>query len=106
MTRISPQDCATMAEVRDSVDRLDEELVALLAERFRYIEAAARIKPSRDAVRDERRKAEVIAAARRHAVAAGAPAAVIADLWEQLIEASIAHELGRWDAMRVNGAAG
>ncbi len=95
-----------MVEVRDAVDRLDEELVTLLAERFRYIEAAARIKSSRDAVRDEGRKAEVIANARRHAAAAGAPAAVVGDLWERLVEASIAHELGRWDAMRVNDAAG
>ncbi len=106
MTRISPQECTTMAEVREGVDRIDEELVGLLAERFRYIEAAARIKPSRDAVRDERRKAVVVARARSHAAAAGAPAAVIADLWERLVGASIAHELERWDAMRVSGGGG
>jgi isochorismate pyruvate lyase len=35
-----------MMEVRHGVDRLDEEIVALLAERFRYMGAAARIKPS------------------------------------------------------------
>ena len=33
----------------------------MLGERFRYMDAAARIKPSRDRVRDEARKAEVIA---------------------------------------------
>ncbi len=105
MTRMSPQDCATMTEVRHGVDRLDEELVALIAERFRYMDAAARIKPSRDAVRDERRKAEVIANARRHAAAAGAPDGVIADLWERLVEACIAHEFEKWDATRVSDGA-
>ena len=50
-----------MAEVRHGVDRLDEEIVALLGERFRYMDAAARIKPEREAVRDEGRKAQVLA---------------------------------------------
>ena len=42
-----------MAEVRHGVDRLDEDIVRLLGERFRYMDAAARIKPDRAAVRDE-----------------------------------------------------
>ena len=71
---MKPADCRTMAEVRHGVDRLDERIVALLAERFRYMDAAARIKPDREAVRDERRKAEVIAKARATAVREDAPA--------------------------------
>ena len=63
--RVKPEDCRNMAEVRHGVDRLDEEIVALLGERFRYMDAAARIKPSRELVRDEARKAEVIANVRR-----------------------------------------
>jgi chorismate mutase len=50
-----------MAEVRHGVDRLDEEIVRLIGERFRYMDAAARIKPERGAVRDEGRKAQVLA---------------------------------------------
>jgi isochorismate pyruvate lyase len=93
-----------MAEVRRGVDRLDEEIVALLGERFGYMAAAARIKPSRGAVRDEARKAEVIANAVRHAAAAGGPEAVIAALYEQLVEASIAYELERFDARAAGGS--
>ena len=69
----------------------------LLGRRFRYMEAAARIKPERGHVRDEARKAEVIANARAHAHAAGVPDAIVADLWERLVEASIAYELDRFD---------
>ena len=72
--RVKPADCRTMAEVRHGVDRLDEAIVALLAERFRYMDAAARIKPARGHVRDEARKAEVIGNAVRVAHAEGAPA--------------------------------
>lgn len=97
---LSGPDCTTMAEVRAGVDQVDRELVALLARRFAYMDAAARIKPARSAVRDEGRKAEVIANARAAAEAAGLPGDVIADLWEQLVEASIAYELTTFDARR------
>jgi isochorismate pyruvate lyase len=89
-----------MAEVRQGVDRLDEAIVALLAERFRYMEAAARIKPERDAVRDEWRKADVLAKVRAAAEREGAPAARLAALYEALIESSIAYEFERFDAAR------
>ncbi len=94
---IDPQDCTTMAEVRRGVDALDRALVELLVGRFGYMAAAARIKPVRGAVRDEERKAEVVANAARHAAARGLPADAIAALWEQLVEASIAYELDRFD---------
>ncbi len=97
MTILDGPDCTTMAEVRAGVDRLDRELVALLARRFAYMDAAARIKPVRGAVRDEARKAQVIANARAEAERLGLPADAIADLWERLVEVSIAYELAAFD---------
>ena len=99
-TPLSPADCTTMAEVRAGVDALDAELVALLATRFGYMRAAARIKPTRDAVRDEARKASVIAAAVAEAEAHDIPGDVIADMWERLVEGSIAYEFTEWDKVR------
>ena len=98
--RVKPADCRTMAEVRRGVDALDAELVTLIGERFRYMDAAARIKPERAAVRDEARKAEVLANVARHAAGAGVPADAAAKLWERLIEASIAYEFDRFDEIR------
>ena len=98
--RVKPYDCRNMAEVRAGVDALDEALIALIAERFRYMDAAASIKPDRAAVRDEARKAEVLANVARLAEAAGVPGAVAADLWERLVEASIAYEFDRFDDTR------
>ena len=95
--RTPPQACTTMAEVRHGVDRLDEQIVALLAERFRYMEAAARIKPTRDAVRDEARKAQVIANAAAAAAQEGLDPQVAAGLYDNLVETSIAYELERFD---------
>ena len=86
-----------MAEVRAGVDGVDRELVALLRRRFDYMDAAARIKPTRGQVRDEGRKAQVIANARAAAEAAGLPGAAVAELWDRLVEASIAYELEAFD---------
>ena len=97
---ISPEDCQSMAEVRGGIDALDLQIVDLLAIRFRFMTAAARIKSDRGAVRDEDRKAAVIANARAAAARAGIPAEVIGDIWERLVEGSIAFEFDRWDDHR------
>jgi len=106
MTNIlSPEQCETMLEVRAGVDQVDRELVALLARRFGYMDAAARIKPDRGTVRDEARKAQVIDNVRGHARAMEIPEGVIAAVWEALVEGSIAYEFERFDSLRVEAAA-
>ncbi len=95
---IPPEDCQTMADVRAGVDALDRQIVDLLAVRFGYMRAAARIKPERGQVRDEARKARVVAQAGTHAAALGLPEAAVTDIWDRLVEASIAYELDHWDA--------
>jgi isochorismate pyruvate lyase len=96
----APADCRTMAEVRQGVDALDRALVALLAERQRYMDAAARIKDQREAVRDPDRIEEVVANVKASAVAAGLSVDIAEPVWRLLIERCIAHELARWDALR------
>lgn len=97
---IAPDLCSTMEEVRAGVDNVDRELLALLATRFGYMRAAARIKPERGQVRDEARKAAVIAAAGAGAEARGLPPQVIERMWDVLVEGSIAYELAEWDRLR------
>ena len=94
-----------MAQVRAGVDQLDRELIALLAHRFGYMDAAARVKADRGIVRDNVRKAQVIDNVRGHARAAGIPESVVANVWEALVEGSIAYELDRFDALRAEASA-
>jgi isochorismate pyruvate lyase len=91
------RDCTTMAEVREEIDRLDRAITALIVERLGFIEAAGRIKPTRDAVRDEARKADVLAKVQAEAARLGGSAAVVAAAYEALVEASIAHEFRVFD---------
>ncbi|HET9161329.1 MAG TPA: chorismate mutase [Caulobacteraceae bacterium] len=89
-----------MAEVRQGVDALDRALVKLLAERQRYMDAAARIKPARSAVRDEPRIEEVVANVCRHADTAGLSRRIAEPVWRTLIERCIDHELEVFDRER------
>ena len=97
---IDPANCTTMSQVRAGVDDVDRQIVALIGRRFGFMDAAARIKPVREAVRDEWRKADVKAKVDAAADAAGIDRALMSRLYEDLIETSIAHELRRWDALR------
>ncbi len=95
-----PDECTSMREVRIGVDATDRELMALLDRRFGYMRAAARIKQSRDSVRDEARKAAVIAAVAADAQTRNLPGEKIEEIWNLLVETSIAYELEEWDRLR------
>ncbi len=98
--RPDPAGCTSMAEVREGVDALDRALVALLAERQRYMDAAARIKLERAAVRDEGRIEQVVARVKAAAREAGLSEAIAEPVWRTLIDRSIAYEFQAWDQTR------
>ena len=98
--RTAPEACETMADVRQGVDALDRALVTLLAERQRYMDAAARIKPDRDAVFDQARIDDVVAkvliAAETHHLSPD----IAEPVWRMLIDRCIAHEFATYDRTR------
>lgn len=88
-----PEQCTDMSELRAEIDRLDGELVRLLAERAAYIDRAAQIKAVADLpARIVPRVEEVVANVRRHAEAQGLPPDLVEKLWRRLIDWSIARE--------------
>ncbi len=88
-----PEDCTTMAHIRAEIDRLDEDLVRLFAERAGYIDRAAAIKAGADLpARIDSRVEEVVQNVRRHAATYGLPPDLVEKLWRRLIDWSIARE--------------
>ena len=93
MTRLPPENCRTMAELRLQIDAVDRELVALLIERAGYIDREAEIKPGVGLpARIEARVEEVVANVRAAATRGGLEPDLAERLWRQLIEWSIARE--------------
>jgi isochorismate pyruvate lyase len=84
--------CATLADVRREIDRLDRRIVALLSERSGYVGEAARIKERASQIVDRARIRDVVAKARGRAAALGADPGTIARIYEEMIGAFIAFE--------------
>ncbi|MFC2561866.1 MAG: chorismate mutase [Kingella oralis] len=81
----------TLNEVRQAIDSLDAELITLLAKRQTLVEQAGRLKPrgDRQAVAAPERVAQVIAARRGQATAAGLSPEVAEAVWQAMIAAFI-----------------
>lgn len=94
-----PAACKSMSEVRQGVDALDRLLVAVLAERQRYMDAAARIKQDRDQVHDAARIEEVVERVKVAAREAGLSEAIAEPVWRTLIDRCIDHEFAAWDSL-------
>ena len=95
-----PADCETMLDVRKGVDALDRALVLLLAERQRYMDAAARIKDERHTVLDTARIEDVVDKVKAAAREAGLSEEIAEPVWRTLIDRCIAYEFGVWDQLR------
>ena len=89
-----------MTEVRAEIDALDRAIVALLADRLHYIDEAARLKQTREQVRDETRIGDVLTKVDGEARRLGADPRVVRRTYASLIEASIEHELAAFDRLK------
>ena len=97
MNARAPVPCPEMVDIRYQIDLLDKKLVALLAERQQLIEAAGKVKPLRQTVRDEARIEEVIRLVLAEARAQNLSVEIAEPVWRQLIESSIAYEFSVFD---------
>ncbi|WP_198970531.1 chorismate mutase [Xylophilus sp. ASV27] len=84
--------CATLAEVREGVNALDDLLVPLLVARGGYMTQAARVKNDASLVRDEARIQAIIERVRPMAEAEGGNADLIERLYRAMMECYIAYE--------------
>jgi isochorismate pyruvate lyase len=99
-----PEGCQTMVDVRAGVDAVDRALVRLIAYRQVYMDAAARIKTTRAAVRDEARIQQVLDNVRQHAEVAGLSWAIAEPVWHTMMERCIAHEFEQFDHLKPDSA--
>jgi isochorismate pyruvate lyase len=84
--------CANLAGVRENIDRLDRQIVALLAERGRYVKDAARFKRDAFQVSAPQRQQEVIDKVKALARKEGAYPEVVEAAYRALIAGFIARE--------------
>ncbi|MEO0400431.1 MAG: chorismate mutase [Pseudomonadota bacterium] len=88
-----PAECETADEARAEIDRLDQALVDLLAERWGYVDRMWQFKRlEASAASVPWRNADVIEKVRTRAEKAGMPPEMAEALWRQIIGWGVQHQ--------------
>ena len=95
-------ECSNLTEVRANIDRLDRQIVSLLAERGGYVLQAARFKKEIGDVAAPQRVAAVIQNVRRIAIETGALPDMVEETYRTLIAAFIKAEHAEHHRLRPN----
>ena len=88
-----------MADIREAIDILDQDIVAAIAKRAKYVHMAAKFKKNPTAVKDEKRVQEVIASKKLHAEQFDVSSELIEKLYALMIDHFIEEELERWKTL-------
>lgn len=86
------EDCENMSEVRAEIDRVDQALVDLLAERWTYVDRAWVFKRSPQEASVPWRNRDVIEKVKARAETAGMPPEMAEALWRLIIGWGIQYE--------------
>jgi len=91
----------TLSDLREVIDRIDRDLIALIAERVRCLDQVVAVK-QREGIPAAipERVEEVVAHVRAEAQAAGMPPDLAEMLWRSLIGWSIAYEEGHIESTK------
>ena len=93
MTKL-PQDCSTKEDVRAEIDRIDQALLNLLAERHRYVTRMAEIKTDPHEAHDPNRIDGMIGRYRKQAEELGLDEDQVELIWRTLIGWNVNYEKG------------
>jgi len=85
--------CRSLEEVRESIDRIDNEIVKLIAERGQYVVQASAYKKTADAVKAHKRVEAVITKVRSKAEEYGANPEMVEALYREMINRFITMEM-------------
>jgi isochorismate pyruvate lyase len=90
----APADCTSKEDVRAEIDRIDQALLSLFAERHRYVTRMAEIKTDPHEANDPRRTDAVIDKQRRRAGELGLDEDQAELIWRTLINWNVNYEKG------------
>ncbi len=93
-------DCESLNEVRANIDRIDRQIVELLAERGGYVKQAARFKKTTEDVKAPKRVEQVIANAVELAREFGADTVVTERVYRSMVAAFIEAETAEFAALK------
>ena len=92
----TPDKCADMGDIRAEIDRIDREVIALLGQRFQYVQAAAQFKTSVESVKAPERLKSMLGQRRLWAAEEGLSPGAIEKMYSDLVGYFIKEEMTKW----------
>ena len=93
----NPDECTNISEIRAEIDRLDQQIIQILGQRFQYVKAAAQFKTSKTDVQASERFAAMLKQRRIWAEDAGLSPDAIEKMYRDLVQYFIAEEIKQWE---------
>ena len=90
------KECHSLEELRTEVDKLDDQIVDLIAERNRYIHQASKFKQSVDEIKSDERIEAVINRVRHRALTEGVSPNLVTEIYRKMIEEMVEAEIAEF----------
>ncbi len=87
------KNCSSLEDVRKEIDKIDEEIVKLIANRSKYVKQAAKFKESIEEIKSDERIADVLNHVRHLAATLGISPNLVADIFKILIDKMVEMEI-------------
>lgn len=88
--------CNSLEEVRAKIDRIDDEIIKLIAERGTYVAQASAFKKNEESVKDTGRVEKVIAKVKSKAEEYGADLDMVEALYREMISRFVNMEMSEF----------
>lgn len=88
--------CNSLEEVRSNIDRIDNEIIKLIAERTNYVMQASSFKKNENGVKDPKRVEAVIQKVREKAAEYGADPNMVEVLYREMISRFVSMEMNEF----------
>jgi len=93
-------ECNSIDEVRNNINKIDEQIVKLIALRGEFVKQAAKFKKDSDDVKAPKRVEEVINKVKDLAKSAGANEEVVENIYRAMIDSFIKAEMKEFEKLK------
>ncbi len=90
------KNCNSLDEVRDEIDKVDEQIIKLIASRKNYVKQAAKFKHSIDEIKADERVADVLNKVRHQALSLSLSPNLVTEIYQRMIDDMVETEIAQF----------
>lgn len=90
------KNCKSLDEVRDEIDKVDEQIIKLIASRKDYVKQAANFKNTIDEIKADERVDDVLDKVRHQALSLSLSPNLVAEIYQRMIDDMVETEIAQF----------